>query len=236
MKRCLVTVSTGRFQELEPLVLPGFKAYADGCQADVVVIRDDLGAGNPQWNKLQIVRALDQADRIVFVDLDCVIKPGTPDLWEFVPAGTFGMLDEGAFCTPRELQVRRDFADDLASKLGMTPPSWAGNSYYNTGVMVFGHEHRYLFDQPHAMPHAEMADQSWVNLQIAWRDVPIRSLDRRWNMYLFNPPDNWHETGYIMHAAGGIPIEEKRRQVQQFLDMLAVSVPPTGSERSAVGE
>lgn len=215
MRKLLATVSTGDFTILEPLVLPYFADYSRRCQADFMVFRRDLGTPNHQYDKLAIVDALDISDKVVFIDLDCLVRADTPDLFSIVPDGYFAMLDEGRFLQPDECRVRWHEAVQLAEALGMDPPPWTEDSYFNSGVMVFDRSHRHLFERPSAFPLVQMAEQSWLNCQILrWRS-PMYRLDRRFNMFPLRPPDDWMDS-YILHAADGGPARGKLERLREW--------------------
>jgi Mannosyltransferase putative len=213
--RAIITVSTGNFRVLEPITLPSFLDYSRRCGADLVVSRRTLETGNGQWDKLLIGDVLKYAEKVVYVDLDSVIRPDTPDLFSLVPDGRFAALDEGAFLDEAGLRHRRTVAESLAQTLGLTVPEWSGSSYWNTGVMIFDRSHSHLFERPMSFPSDSMVDQSWINLKLAWVATDVMPLDRTYNMFDYHPPEGW-EGSYILHAADGNPARAKMERLLEY--------------------
>jgi Mannosyltransferase putative len=213
--RAVVTVSTGDFRILEPITLPSFLDYSRRWGADLVVSRRTLATGNGQWDKLLIGDILNYAEKVVYVDLDSVIRPDTPDLFSLVPDGQFAALDEGEFLDEAGLRHRRAVAEALATMLGLTLPGWSGTSYWNTGVMIFDRSHRHLFERPQSFPPDSLIEQSWINLQLAWRATDVMPLDRTFNMFEYDPPQDW-EGSYILHSADGNPARAKMDRLQGY--------------------
>jgi hypothetical protein len=222
MIRALVTVSTGEFGILEPITLPSFSEYSRRCRADLVVSRRTLGTGNGQWDKLLIRDVLDYAEKVVYVDLDAIIRPDAPDLFALVPDGRFAILDEGAFLDVVNVGHRRGMAEDLARALGLAAPRWSEMKYWNTGVMIFDRSHRHVFELPASFPADSLAEQSWINLQLARPATDVLPLDRAFNMFPHDPPPGW-EGSYILHAADGSPASDKIGRLMEYRRLLDVA-------------
>jgi hypothetical protein len=139
--------------------LPAWHAYGGRHGMDIVIIEHALddspraASRSPAWQKL-LVHAAPEArgyERLAWVDADVMIRPDAPDIFEAVPRGKVGAVDD--FATP----TREDHAlvmDELYRRWDREGIRYASNrtaqEYYanyglscdfpsvvQTGVMVF---------------------------------------------------------------------------------------------------
>ena len=94
MKRVIIVAVTDEIESIAALTLPKMQAYADRCDAELIVLR-----GLPekyQHPKYRMFEASDKdADRYLIVDADILIRDSAPNIFEAFPQGNW-MFDEGA--------------------------------------------------------------------------------------------------------------------------------------------
>lgn len=95
LDRCILVVAPNERPQKE-LEITGeaIKDYAAQCGADFVVI-DKLPEVNHQCaNKHVLSQVAKHYEQTLIVDTDIVIRPEAPNIFEEVPLGTWGMMDE----------------------------------------------------------------------------------------------------------------------------------------------
>lgn len=179
MKLALVTAIFGdSHTRLSKLSVPIMRQYASQIKADLVTLEDRrFNDRPPHWEKMRIREVLDVYDRVTWVDVDVIIHPKAPSIFDACPIGCFGAFDEG--------KVFVDRVDDLgreASFYGIPLQPTRRFTYFNSGVMVMDKSHAGIFVQPaRTMPNSPMHDQSYLNLQLQATDSPFVDLTSRWN-------------------------------------------------------
>lgn len=178
-KRAILTIAAGqKYSEVWKRVEPFFKAYADKCDAELIVLTDGDRVPSPHWLKFSIYELLHKEfDRVAFIDADILIRPDTPNLFELVPEDGFGIFNEGYY-TPRSVcihEVKKVYNVDL--------PNWNGKDYFNTGVMVVSKRHRHIFKIQGDVKHLRNAfgEQTYLNMRIMQSGVRIHHLDFNFN-------------------------------------------------------
>ena len=92
----VLTISIGDYyNEVAKLTLPSIQAYAKKIGADFLNINEF----NPhyitqKWNKFHIHELLNKYRRIIYLDIDVLIREDTPNLFEIVPENKLGMFNE----------------------------------------------------------------------------------------------------------------------------------------------
>lgn len=196
----VVTVAFGEgFVKVTELTLPLMKDYACKVGAEMVVISKRIyPKESPQWEKLQIGRLLSKYERIVFIDADAVVKPGTPDLFQLVPLGRFGAVNEPEQFVeenpPYQKWVFR------ACKMHGLKPVYNGK-YINSGVMVFDRSHARVFAPPKRLTKGELEEQNWINVGLMRFAVPMHFLGREFNWVRWQRLDR--DAAHILHFITG---------------------------------
>lgn len=142
-KRLIVTISVGeeaaRLRRFSEALL---RSYAHSCQAQFDFLEPSNlseSTGKPTYEKFQIGRLLEVYDRVLFVDIDILVRPGAPDVFEFVPPGDLGVVSVDRVFS-RVVDEKR-----LSQKI-LGEIDW-GKPYFNAGVMLFSRIHRPLLDE-----------------------------------------------------------------------------------------
>lgn len=194
----VLTISIGEYyQEIAKFTLPSIKKYAKSIGADFINIEDENSEYITQkWNKFSIYNLLLKYKRILYLDIDCIIRDDTPNLFDIVPEGELGMFNEGKY------SQRREFMNQASEYYKEPLKEWNGK-FYNSGVMVISRSHRNIFKLPFGYDFVE-TDQPYINLRINNDKVKMFDLDPRFNrMSILDPHLGINRLGsYIVHYAG----------------------------------
>jgi ADP-heptose:LPS heptosyltransferase len=177
-KKAIVTIVSGeKYGEIWKRVEPYFIAYAEKCDAELIVMREG-NVPSAHWLKFGIYDLLHKEfNRVAFIDADILIRPDTPSLFDIVPEDAFGIFNEGYY-TPRSVclhEVKKVYNVDL--------PNWNGKDYFNTGVMVISRCHRHIFKVQSEIKHLRNAfgEQTYLNMRIMQSGTKIHHLDFNFN-------------------------------------------------------
>jgi ADP-heptose:LPS heptosyltransferase len=215
----IVTIVKGdKYNEIWKRTESFFIDYADKCDSELIVLQGVEGYEypSPHWIKFGVYQLLRQYDRIAFIDADIIIRPDTPSLFDIVPEDQFGIFNEGEY-TPRAMcihEVRKVFDVDIKN--------WNGTDYYNTGVMVFSKQHRYLFKITEEIKPLRNAfgEQTYINMKLMANNVKIFPLPFKYNrMSIMDRITGMTRLdSYIIHYAGDGDrlLEKMDRDIQKW--------------------
>ena len=211
----VLTISIGDYyNEVAKLTTPSIQAYAKKIGADYLNINEF----NPhyitqKWNKFHIHELLNKYKRILYLDIDILVREDTLNLFEIVPENKLGMFNEGRY-TPRF-----EFLEQASEYYGEPLKTWNGK-FYNSGVMVISRIHKNIFKLPKGQDFVE-TDQPYINLRILNDKVEMFDLD-----YKFNRMDILDRfcginrlDSYIVHYAGApqdIQMDVMRKDIEQW--------------------
>jgi len=202
MKTAIVTAIIGdSHRRLAEVSLPPMKKYADRIGAKfVMILQRQFPVHAPHWEKMQLRDVLSSCDRVAWMDVDLVVSPKAPSIFEAAPAGHLSAFDEGKVFTDRENQ----FPPEIVHYKIQIPPAAARQfSYFNSGVMVVDAVHRDLFVLPQDPKRDSiMHDQTYLNLRAHALKLPFHDLTSRWNgLHSIHPKSERH-TLWTVHYAG----------------------------------
>jgi ADP-heptose:LPS heptosyltransferase len=201
-KRAIVTAVSGeKYGEIWKLAEPFFVAYAEKCDAELIVLHGGVDLPSPHWIKFSIRELLkSEFSRVAWIDADIIIRPDAPSLFDIVPEDQFGIFNEGQY-TPRSIciyEVMKVYAVKL--------PKWDGKTYYNTGVMVLSREHRHIFAVTEEMKPLRNAfgEQTYLNMRILASGVKVFPLSHTFNrMSIMDRITGMSRlNSYLIHYAG----------------------------------
>ena len=211
----VLTISIGEYyNELAKLTLPSIQSYAKKIGADFLNINEF----NPhyitqKWNKFHIHELLNKYRRIIYLDVDILIREDTPNLFEIVPENKLGMFNEGRYVP------RYEYLEQASEYYGEPLKPWNG-PFYNSGVMVISRIHKNIFKLPKGHDYVE-TDQPYINLRILNDGVQMFDLD-----YKFNRMDILDKfcgisrlDSYIVHYAGApqaIQMDVMKKDIEQW--------------------
>lgn len=166
MNLVVTVVSGGNYQKLAAISVPPMLAYAERIGADFHSLTERGSQDAPaNWEKMRLKSLLEKYERIIFIDADILVKPSAPNLFDAVPTGKLGMLNEAAYRPPTVFKpMYEGWVRKMATKNGIPMP--ALTEYFNTGVIVMDRSHAGLFDLPAVLVSEGMKDQDWFNLMI----------------------------------------------------------------------
>jgi hypothetical protein len=169
-RRAVVTMAIGPdFDELAALSIPGQSAYARRLDADHLVLRRPVvRASSPFYEIFQIHRLFETYSRILYLDLDVLVRDDCPDLFALVPPASLGAFVESRL-VDRSTEISH--VQSLWPSLGWT------DDYFNNGVLVAGRAHRELFAPSSDLPRdLRFADQTVMNYRAAAAGFPLHDL------------------------------------------------------------
>lgn len=194
----VLTIAIGDYyNKISKYTLSSLKKYAERIGADFLCITDHNKEYITQkWNKFYIHELLNDYKRIIYFDIDIIIREDCPNLFDIVPERYLGMFNEGRYAPRLEyiLQAAEYYKEDLKD--------WNGK-FYNSGVMVISRRHKQVFKLPVGIDFVE-TDQPYINLRIQKDKVDMFDLH-----YDFNRMDILDKfcgisrlNSYVVHYAG----------------------------------
>lgn len=178
--RAVVTVAAGPNGE-EILAISGARlaAYAARCDADFVVLRPPLNIRFPLAAKWHVAPVLDWYERIAFIDADILVPPSAGNIFDAVPAGAFGIVDELRYVLrtwPGLITGYQRYREAQGLGRGWVP------HYLNSGVYVADRQHQAALAPP-AKPCQinHCIEQHQLNAMLDTLGVPVHLLNERWN-------------------------------------------------------
>lgn len=194
----ILTISIGDYyKNISEFTLPSIQKYAEKINADFLNINEHNKFYITQkWNKFYIHELLNKYKRILYLDIDLIIREDCPNLFEIVPENKLGMFNEGRYVP------RYEFLEQASEYYGEELKKWNGK-FFNSGVMVISRIHKQLFKLPQGIDFVE-TDQPYLNLRILNDKIEMFELD-----YKFNRMDILDKhcgisrlDSYIVHYAG----------------------------------
>ena len=211
----VLTISIGKYyEEISEYTLPSIKKYAKKINADFLNITEpDEKFITQKWNKFHISELLNKYKRILYLDIDLIVREDTPNLFDVVPETKLGMFNEGKY------SARQEFITQASDYYKEPVTEWNGK-FYNSGVMVISRMHKQIFRMPRGIDYVE-TDQPYINLRIAIDKVNMHDLD-----YKFNRMDILDKfigisrlDSYIVHYAGAprnILFDVLKKDIEQW--------------------
>jgi ADP-heptose:LPS heptosyltransferase len=171
----VLTITIGDYyQKISQYTLPSIQNYANKIGADFLNIKQGQGSFITQkWNKFYIHELLNEYKRIIYLDIDILIREDCPNLFDIVPADKLGMFNEGRYTT------RYEYLEQASEYYKEPLKPWNGK-FYNSGVMVISRLHKKIFKLPHGIDFVE-TDQPYLNLRISNDRIEMFDLDFRFN-------------------------------------------------------
>jgi hypothetical protein len=144
-RRAVVTLAVGdSLGELAALTVPSQQAYAQRLGADYLVIRKlVIDSVAPFYEIFQLHDFFDTYDRILYLDLDVLVRNDCPNLFHIVPASDLGVFFESPL---------KDWSEEISQiQKEWRPLGWS-RDYFNNGVMVMSRRHQVLFKPEFELP------------------------------------------------------------------------------------
>lgn len=187
-----------------------FKKYCEKFDIDLIVIKQrkyniqsHTGYNFTTYEKNQTKEFFSIYDRILRIDIDTLITPLCPNVFELPQNRVYATLEDvgSRSSDRRNVQMRK-----IKMALGDIP-EWKGN-YFNSGVMLVDSCHKSIFefDKTHLTKDlGNMREQNYVNWNVNKHKIQLCDWSYRYNhMSMFEEP--WcgkdRRESYIIHYAG----------------------------------
>jgi lipopolysaccharide biosynthesis glycosyltransferase len=133
------------------LTLPSIEKYAKKCNADLIFLTDKKGL-HTHYKILQFYDLFDTYDNILSMDIDIIVRPDCPNIFNMRKENTVLMsVFEDVGSRQIDRRTRMQFIQD---KFG--PVGWTKN-YINTGFCLFSKDSKPIFEPV-------LEDKLWMDL------------------------------------------------------------------------
>lgn len=207
-RTAVVTLAIGRkANSIAALTHPLMSAYASKIGSDFVVInRRAKNRRHAKFEKFQIYDLLLNYNRILYLDIDILVMPECPNIFELVPRRKFGAFFDSEV-TGNKADIpewRTEEIEDFQCRYGNI--DWH-STYFNTGVMVVSKPHRHIFDYNKPLHKGKrFVDQTQINYNFQKAKAPAFDVGPKFN-YLLALSGSKEQfarrfDNYILHYAG----------------------------------
>ena len=198
MRTAIVTLTVGEsYRAIGRITHPLMREYADRIKSEFIVV----GHSDYQlhhFDKIKIInRLFGRYDRIIYLDVDIVIKKNCPNLFDLIVPEEIGIYDEKKYATPEQKVIHDQIMKKASKEYNIPLPS--EYSFYNTGVMVLSKKHVDIFQIPSKTIYMEYGEQPLINLYIANSRFHVHDIGPQFNKM---PYVTIKEEPYIIHYAG----------------------------------
>ena len=220
----MATCADESVMECARYTLPIHRMYAEKWGADFKVLDDQyynkLGFG--MWNYRTIVfhELLEEYERIFYLDSDIIINKTCPNIFDFVPYDTVGLVleDKGS-----RLKNRRGRIAQIKAAFGGCEQWTTG--FPNGGLYIVSKIHREIFTKVNGqLWNGPGYDGNHYMYQIIKQGHKYIDLGYKWNhMSMFSEPWNGSPSrfdSHILHYAGqgAFPDKGERSRPQLMMD------------------
>jgi lipopolysaccharide biosynthesis glycosyltransferase len=216
MKKAIVSLATGKeWEELGKVTFPSQIAYANKIGANHKTITTQ-NSEHPHYDKWQLLDLFGEYDRLLYMDVDIIIRPDCPDMFDLVPENTVGGHDEIPFSPWVNEEIKKFCA------LANIPLCKPGDNfqcpyYLNAGLFIVSRCHKSLFrDGDKVQKGIEWPEQTHFNVRILQDKVPVTILDPKFN-WLYQRTGNYLDKNYVLHYAACGPPLQRIKLVQKDL-------------------
>lgn len=180
------------------------RQYASNHDLDFIEITEISQQTHACGNKYAYSQIADRWLQTLWLDTDVVIDPNAPSIFDSVPVGSWGMVDD--------LAVMEN-TDWFVSEFQMCQQVWGvpvGRlpSAWNSGVVVApSNAAECYYPPPMRVPNVWCAEQHWHTQCLLDKQASVVTLGEEWNNGF--PWERWHKqipTSYFNHANGCTPL------------------------------
>lgn len=221
MNKLIVTLCSGEtFQDISRLTYPFLSDYANKVGAHIITLGGIGRRRHLMYRKFDILNEFDRGyERILYVDLDVVIKPSAPDLFEQIPESHIGMFDESRYNIRSKASMIpyfKMYAQEKGNpKIAETLRKKWGGQYYNAGVILLSKQHKSLFqlDTSEIISDQYYHEQGYLNVNIIQHDLPVQDIGYKFNCQDFRK----HNDSFFIHVTRS---HKKLERIQAVIDSL----------------
>jgi lipopolysaccharide biosynthesis glycosyltransferase len=204
MKTAIVTISIGdSYQNIGRLTHPWMYKYANRIGSEFIVLSNSTRT-IAHYEKFRIYDLLKRFDRIIYLDVDVLVRDNCPNLFEIVPETNFGIYDEGLMANSEERKIHKSVIEEARRIYEIYFNVVLSNSFYNTGVMVISKEHNEIFKQPEREIQMRYSEQPLINLRLMHMGIAIKDIGYKFNRmpYIDDDLKESRLDSHIIHYAG----------------------------------
>lgn len=179
--------------------------YAKKINADYIQL---TGVTQDWWGleKFRVKEISKIYDRILFLDCDVLIKEDSPNIFEEVPNGYIGCVNDWSGNGDGTLKTNywlRQEAKEMCYYQGV---DYIPSEIYNSGVVVFNGNQSNIWEPPtKPFTYFHCTEQHWVEQNIRRNNYPVHILDNKWNLQYWRRDYNeLEESAYFIHPAGEV--------------------------------
>lgn len=238
-KFAMITRCDSKAKELAEVTHDILKGYAESWGCDFVVLGDEIeDTGDYEKNHyriLEVQKYLDQYERVLIIDSDVIIMPGTPNPFEIVPETNIGSIyeDVGSRKAYRHMVIR-----DIQEQFGEI--KWR-EGYINTGFFICSNIHKDIFNKIDGeLWYGFGYDDALIGYNINKYGYKVYELDYKWNhTQMFSEPWNNNANrfdSYIIHYAGAARFPDDLSGRKSFTNSLADRIELIKSDMDRITE
>ena len=224
-KNLIFTESSGStFKEMASFTIPLMEKYAKKINAGFIYDYKKEKLDYPSYGKFKIKNFLKHYDRVLFLDIDILVKPNSPNIFDVAEEGCYAAFGEGSHCDKNNQLSRLNPIEESSKNFGISREDFEFNKdYFNNSVFIAEQIHEILFEMPENSPHMNDAtsEQNLINLRIKLNKFKTFSLPIEFNSMNWSWNKNYLDEGFFIHYAG-IPHNERialiRRDYEIILD------------------
>ena len=168
-KNLVLTVAIGDFHSaLEKVTGPTVEAYAKKIGADYLCIRKHkLAKTYMIWERfLRMKELLSDYSRVLSIDVDAIIRPDCPSLFDIVPENEMGMFNEGLLTTLAEKEHQRKAMEKAFEEYERPFPVDYDGRFYNGGIMLAPKRLQWVYESPSHESDANYFDTRYIGGEI----------------------------------------------------------------------
>lgn len=157
--------------------------------------------------KMRVIReAMREHRRVLWLDVDVLVRPDAPDVFRLVPPTHYAAFNECALAhlAPGMHDHVRACHDDMVTVCqddGLPIPDSRG-WYFNCGVQLASRDHAFLYE-PRRPGRAIWVEQSAVNVRLHLRpEVPVYHLPYAFNALQWHAPPDYARSCWFVHYCG----------------------------------
>lgn len=199
---CIVTRADDSVRHMSALTHPILEVCAEEWDADFIVLDQDAPM-SPHYRILGCKEMFEAYDRILCIDTDVIVRPGTPNPFELIDAECIGCVFEDVGTRQANRRARMQSAQFRFGNIG-----WE-HGYPNTGFIMMSkcHADAGLLDEIDGRLWNGLGyDDVHLGYQMKRLNLPVVDLPYIWNhMTMFSEKWNGKPSrfdSYIIHYAG----------------------------------
>ena len=199
--RLVITVATGKAQELLAHTLPRFRAYAKKVGADFIALTNTTQTW-PLAEKFRVAHYAANWNRTLYVDADVFVRSSAPDIFEAVPVGTVGIHDDTPMLLGKHYGTEWLTKELAAITESQGVPMPLVTVSLNSGVVVCDRKDAGIWIPPQSeFPLLHCSEQNIVQGRVQQCDVHY--LEQAWNFQWWaNQKFEGIEHAYFVHLSG----------------------------------